>query len=439
MDEGTGFLTLARESFESMQMFFTHHMLMSVGLLLLSGYFLARLASRVKLPEVTGFIIAGLIMGESILGFVPHHVSSDMSLVTEVALGLIALTIGGEFYWVKLKSMGPGVVIITLIQIFAAFISTTVGLYIFNMELPYAMILGAISTATAPAATVAIVQSLNATGKFVDYLYGVVALDDAGAVIVFAVVFALVGGIIDPETAQAAQGAAQSAANASHGGGAGSVVFHALLEVVLSIAAGALSGYILHLLVRKKRKPNEIMIIALGVVFFTIGLAVAFNLSPLLTNMAAGAVIINLGARNHRIFHILEPLTPPIYALFFVLAGIELDLSILGDPRVVVLGAAYILFRAMGKYGGVWLGAKIARSPRGISSYLGLCMLPQAGVAIGLTLMVQASPLGQHLMTENPAILSDMINIVLISVFINELFGPPLSKFALERGLELEG
>ncbi|AHC13545.1 cation:proton antiporter [Salinispira pacifica] len=437
MDEGAEFLTLARETFENIQLFFTHHMLMSVGLLLLSGYFLARLASRVKLPEVTGFIIAGLVMGESILGFVPHHVSSDMSLVTEVALGLIALTIGGEFYWVKLKSMGPGVVIITLIQIFAAFISTTLGLYLFNMELPYAMILGAIATATAPAATVAIVQSLNASGKFVDYLYGVVALDDAGAVIVFGVVFALVGGIIDP---QAAQGVVQSASEAAHGGGHGTgrVILHALMEVVMSVGTGALAGYILHLLVRKKRKPNEIMIISLGVVFFTIGLAVAFNLSPLLTNMAAGAVIINLGARNHRIFHILEPLTPPIYALFFVLAGSELDLSILGDPRVVLLGSVYILFRALGKYGGVWVGAKIARSPRGISEYLGLCMLPQAGVAIGLTLMVQASPLGQQLMAHNPAILSDMINIVLISVFINELFGPPLSKFALVRGLELE-
>ncbi len=416
--------------FSAVQSFFSHHMLLSIGLLLLTGFFLAKLAGKARLPEVTGFIIAGILLGESVLGFVPHHVAAEMSLITEVALGLIALTIGGEFYWVKLKTMGRGVVIITVIQIIAAFLTTTLGLWLFRMELPYAMLLGAISTATAPAATVAIVQSLNATGKFVDYLYGVVALDDAGAVIIFGVVFAVVSAVAGPQAADALMEA--------HAGGTLMIIGEALFEVAASVLLGILSGYLIHSLVRKNRKPNEIMIITLGVAFFTIGGASAFHLSPLLTNMAAGAVIINLGARNHRIFHIIEPLTPPIYALFFVLAGTELNLSILADTRVLLLGLVYIAFRSVGKYGGVFLGAKIAKSPRSIQRYLGLCMLPQAGVAIGLTLMIQASPFGHYLLENNPAILDDILNIVLISVFVNELAGPPISKHALVRGLELE-
>jgi Kef-type K+ transport system membrane component KefB len=417
-------------AFASVQNFFTHHMLLSIGLLLLSGYFLAILVAKIKLPEVTGFIIAGILLSENVLGFIPHHIAAEMTMVTEVALGLIALTIGGEFYWVKLKTMGRGVVIITVIQIVAAFAATSLGLWLFRMELPYALLLGAISTATAPAATVAIVQSMNATGRFVDYLYGVVALDDAGAVIMFGVVFALVSAIAGPQAAEAVAGA--------HASGTLVIIGEALFEVAASIVLGALSGYIISQLVRRKRKPNEIMIITLGVVFFTIGVAVAFHLSPLLTNMAAGAVIINLGARNHRIFHIIEPLTPPIYALFFVLAGTELNLSVLGDPRILVLGLVYILFRAIGKYGGVTLGAIAAGSEPGIKRYLGLCMLPQAGVAIGLTLMIQASPFGAYLLENNPVILDDMLNIVLISVFFNEIVGPPVSKFALVQGLEME-
>jgi Kef-type K+ transport system membrane component KefB len=417
-------------AFAVIQSFFTHHLLLSIGLLLLSGYFLAILVAKIKLPEVTGFIIAGILLSENVLGFIPHHVASEMSLVTEVALGLIALTIGGEFYWVKLKTMGRGVVIITLIQIMAAFVATSLGLWLFRMELPYALLLGAISTATAPAATVAIVQSLNATGKFVDYLYGVVALDDAGAVIMFGVIFAVVSAVAGPQAAEAL--------GEAHASGTLLIIGEALFEVLASVVLGGLSGFLISSLVRRKRKPNEIMIITLGVVFFTIGFALAFHLSPLLTNMAAGAVIINMGARNHRIFHIIEPLTPPIYALFFVLAGTELNLSVLGDPRILLLGVVYILFRALGKYGGVMLGARIAKSPPGIQRYLGLCMMPQAGVAIGLTLMIQASPFGAYLLENNPAVLDDMLNIVLISVFFNEITGPPVSKFALVKGLEME-
>jgi Kef-type K+ transport system membrane component KefB len=398
------------------------HMLFTLGMLLVFGYLIGKLAGRFRLPEITGFIIAGLLMGDSAAGIVPHHMGESLQIITEVALGLIALTIGGEFYWVKLKRVGKEVVIITLVQLMLSFAAVTLGMSLLGIALPYALMLGAIASATAPAATVAIVQSLRASGLFVDYLYGVVALDDAGAVILFGVVFAMAAGLL-------------GVAGSDHG--AGIVILHAFGEVLFSLAVGALVGLIIHRLTRKK-SSNEIMIVSLGFVFLATAAAIVFHLSPLLTNMAAGALIINLSPSNHRLFRILEPLTPPIYALFFVIAGTELQPGILMQREILILGGAYILFRAAGKYSGVYLGS-VAGGVRGtIRTYLGFCMLPQAGVAIGLVLMIQASPLAALLPPEEVYIIDTMVNIILLSVFINELIGPPISRYALIRGNEME-
>lgn len=165
--------------------------------------------------------------------------------------------------------------------------------------------------------------------------------------------------------------------------------------------------------------------------------AVVFRLSPLLTNMTAGALIINLSPDNHRVFRILRPLTPPIYALFFVIAGTELRPAVLMDPQILLLGGAYILARAVGKYGGVWLGCRIAGTSTAIRNNLGICMLPQAGVAIGLVLLIEASPAMAALPLRYQPIIAMMVNIILLSVFVNELIGPPLSRLAIIRGNEM--
>ena len=363
-------LSLLSSLMLTLRNFFAEHLLLSIALLLLVGYICAKLAALAKLPEITGFIISGILLGQSGLALVSPDIGSELSLVTEITLGLIALTIGGEFYWVKLKRMGKGVFLITFMQILSTLVFATLGLVLLQMQLPYAILLGAIATATDATATVAIVQGMNATGKFVDYLYGIVALDDAGAVIIFGIIFAIVSAIAGP--AMVDSSAAFSTETLL-------IIGEALFEVIASIGIGAVSGFLIHGIVRKKRKQNEILLISIGFVFLTIGIASVFHLSALLTNMAAGAVIINLGARNHRIFHILEPLTPPIYALFFVLAGTALNLAILADTRVLLLGLVYIAFRAIGKYGGVSLGALLSKSPPGVIRYMGPCMIPQAG------------------------------------------------------------
>jgi Kef-type K+ transport system membrane component KefB len=356
-----------------------------------------------------------------VTGIVHHEFARGLGLVTETALGLIAITIGGEFYAAKLRRMGKVIVIITVVQILAAFAAVTLALVLFRFPLPFALLLGAIASATAPAATVAIVQSLRARGKFIDYLYGVVALDDAGAVVLFGIVFALASGMIGE--------------GESHGF---ELVWHAVREVLLSLLAGGVSGFLIHLFSRRKANGNEVLIIVLGMLLVTTGLAVVFNLSPLLTNMAAGALIINLAPQNHRIFRFLEPFTPPIYALFFVIAGTELRPQILANTEILLLGLVYIVARALGKYGGVYLGCAIGKVEPEIRTNLGICMLPQAGVAIGLVLLIQASPLLAGLPPAQLLIIETMVNIILLSVFVNEIIGPPLSRAAIIRGNRME-
>ncbi|MFC2140661.1 cation:proton antiporter, partial [Candidatus Auribacterota bacterium] len=202
-------------------------------------YFFGTVAARFKLPEITGYIIAGLLLGDSVTKVVHLQMSESLKTVTEVALGLIAITIGGEFYRSKLKRLGKEIIIITFVQILFTFIAVAMGLYFLKMELPFALLLGAIASATAPAATVAIVQSLRARGPFIDYLYGVVALDDAGCVILFGVIFAIASSFLTKTSGEISQLSA---------------IFHAFFEVVVSLSIGAFSGFCLHKITQKKKK-----------------------------------------------------------------------------------------------------------------------------------------------------------------------------------------
>ena len=405
--------------------YLSRHGLFGAAFLLILGCFLGKLAHRFRLPEITGYIIAGLLIGDWGLGIVHHEMGESLQIVTDVALGLIALTIGGEFALSKLKRMGGEVVIITAAQIVLTLGAVGIGLYAAGLPLHYAMLLGAVAAATAPAATVAVVQSLRAHGPFIDRLYGIVALDDAGAVIIFGVVFALVSGILGSGDPGAA-------------GASGVIIIAAFREILLSLIIGGVAGWVIHALSRKRNHTGELMIIALGWIFLLIAVSMVFHLSPLLSNMAAGCMIINLSPRNHRIFRNLEPLTPPIYALFFAIAGTELNPGVFADRRVLLLGLVFILARAFGKVAGVWGGAVIAKSRSNVRRYLGVCMLPQAGVAIGLVLTIQASPLVAGLPPEQKDIILMMVNIILLSVFFNELTGPPISRAAIVKALNEE-
>lgn len=397
--------------------------LLAISVILIFGYVFGKLAEKIHLPIVTGYIIAGIVIGESIGNIIELKVVHSLRPITQVALGLIALAIGGEFTRAKLKALGKKIFLMTIFQIIITFLITAFFLNLFGLELEFALILGAIATATAPAATIAIIQSLRARGKFIDYLYGLVALDDAGSVILFAIVFSFVSVFLPQVNGQSS---------------AFVMIINSILEIFLSIVIGMITGYILHKITHKQQNTSEIMIISIGIVFAVIGLAHKIHISPLITNIVIGATLVNLSIRNQRISQILGKMTPPIYAAFFTIAGTELQLGIFSNPQIIFLGMVFVLARALGKYSGVYLGAVISKADKNSKNFLGICMLPQAGVSLGLILLIQSSPIIANSTPEIQSLAINLVNIVIFSVFINELVGPVLSKWAIVKGANLE-
>jgi Kef-type K+ transport system membrane component KefB len=417
-------MELIVQYWDSFTNLFGHHVIFSTGLLLITGYFLGKVANKIGLPSITGYIVSGLLLGESIAGIVHKEMAFQLTSVTEIALGLIALTIGAEFNIDTLKRTGPKVILITFFEALFAFVIVTFVLTLFGIEIKYALILGAISAATAPAATVIIVRELRARGLFVDYLYGIVAFDDSLCVILFSLVFAIVSPML-------------VGTEMIHGNPVLHGLTHALSEILFSCIVGFSGGLFLHMLIRKKNEINEILIISVAIIFLTTAAAIILHLSLLIANMVFGALLVNLSIKNKRIFHILEPITPPIFALFFILAGSELNINVFTKGTVILLGLVYLLSRFAGKYLGTYISTSLVKAPLRIRKYLGFCLFPQAGVAIGLVLFVQTSPV----LSAAPEMVKDtlllIVNIILFSIFINELVGPSISRYGITKGAEL--
>lgn len=395
------------------------HPLLSLGVLILAGYLLGRLCQALRLPTITGYIVAGLLLSHSVSGIIGRDTVGSLGPFTEVALGFIALTIGGEFQLAKLRRTGSKILIITL---FEAVLAALVVALALGLLLPfsYALLLGAIAAATAPAATVVIVRELRARGEFIDYLFGVVAFDDAVSVLLFSIGFAAVTPLLAGADGSGAQ------VLAALGGG--------LAEIGLSAVAGALAALAMHAAAGGRKRAGEVLLITLGVLFLTTALVTALGLSALIANMVAGFLLVNLAPRNRRIFASFEPLTPPVFALFFILAGAELDLGVFSRGLVALLGVVYLAARFGGKAAGVTLGALLVRAPAAVRRYLSFCLFPQAGVAIGLALVVQSSPLFSAAPEAVREMLRMLVNVVLFSVFVNELIGPLISRYGILRG-----
>jgi Kef-type K+ transport system membrane component KefB len=408
----------------SLRDFFNHHIIFTLGILLFTGYFLGKLFQKIKLPSITGYIIAGLILSESVTGIVRAEMSENLTSITEIALGLIALTIGGEFTLNKIRKIGNQVVLITVLQGLFAFIFITAGLTFTGIDLKFSLLLGAIGVATAPAATAIIVRELRARGKFIDYLYGVVALDDAITVVLFSIVFSFVSASLGGAMAET---------------GIGHSLMEISREIILSTVVGLAAGYILHILTIQKFIVSEIMLISLATIFMVTSIAVVMHFSLIITNIVMGGVLINLSPRNRRIFTILEPMTTPVFALFFIIAGTKLHLSVFSQGIVIVWGAIYLVTRFFGKASGVYCASVITKAPDTVRKYLGFCLFPQAGVSIGLVLLLQSSPA----IVEFPMYINDihileiMVNIVLLNVLVNELIGPAISRYGIKHGADL--
>lgn len=416
-------------------------LLSSVGLILLFGFLGSRLARRIGLPSVTGYIFSGVIVGHSMLGWIRDVPDSPLSIALEnisiMALGIIAFDIGAELRLAKLRRTGKNVLPIALLESLGAFLAVAGTIMLISWVfpgllvrgatladiLPLALILGAISSATAPAATLAIINEYRARGPLTETLLGVVALDDGFCIMIFGITF--------PVALSLACGAAGDCAFSLYG-----LLVDPLREILFSLSLGAIAGLLIAMVLQRVRGKSSHMVIILGIILLLCGLAMHWHLSPLLTNMAFGCVLANFSRRISSAMSALESLEPPLFVAFFTIAGIHLNLRLMAT--IGFLGAAYFLARIIGKSGGAGLGAYISRAPRSVRRYVGLGLIPQAGVAIGLVLLVQDHFALAKLTLGGQPITAIIANCILANVALNELLGPLAAKIALSKAGEIK-
>lgn len=392
--------------------------LLALGIAMAAGLLFTRIIKLVKLPNVTAYLIAGLLIGPSVIGLVGKESVKSFDILVSLALGFIAFSIGGEFKLSTLKRLGKNVTVITVVQAFGAVIVTFVVLLVAGLAgwlgenyMPLVFTLSAIATATAPAATLLVVRQYKAHGPVTETLLPVVAMDDAIGLMIFSIFMAIAQAL--------ASGTAPTAK---------SMLLEPLLEIVLSLVIGFALGLIVALCTRWfKSRANRLCLCVTATVIGT-ALAQIWNLSSLLLCMMIGAVMANLGKDVDRVLEGNDRWTPPIFMLFFVISGADLDLSVL--PTVGILGVLYIIARSVGKYFGARLGAGIVKADANVRKWLGFTLLPQAGVAVGMA---------QIALTRLPGDLGAKVQaVVLCATLIYEIVGPVLTKMALAKAGEIE-
>lgn len=399
--------------------------LLSVSVAILAGLLMTRVIHPLKLPDVTAYLMAGVLIGPYCLGamhidglgFVSAEAVGRLSLVSEAALGFIAFSIGNEFRLKDLKATGRQAAVIGVVQALTATLLVDLSLLAVHVLMPeklsvaQAITLGAIATATAPAATLMVVRQYKAKGPLTSLLLPIVALDDAVGLVVFAVSFGiaktLVSGAVDLV----------------------SILVNPLVEIVGSLLLGALMGWLLTLLETLFHSNTNRLNMTIAFVFLTASLAmlefevgpVTVGFSSLLVCMMLGTVFCNLCPLSEDLMGAADKWTSPLFALFFVISGAELELNVFLDAAIVCIGVVYIAFRSAGKYIGAYISAKGTRCAPQICKYLGITLLPQAGVALGMC--TTAMQLGEQ---------GGLIrNITLFSVLVYELVGPLLTRQAL--------
>ena len=386
-------------------------MLLSMAAAIALGLLLTRIAKKINLPNVTAYLVAGLAVGPYCLNLFDQDALAGVAQITSVALGFIAFSIGGEFKWESLKRVGTKAVIITLFQALAALALVDIVLLVFGFDVPLSITLGAIATATAPAATLMVVRQYRAQGTMTNTLLSVVAMDDAVGLAAFSISLAIALSLTS--------GAAPTLYN---------MLISPLLEIMLSLVVGGLLGALLSFLMRFFRSRANRLSLMLAAVLAGVALADGYGLSSLLTCMAIGAAMVNLRDDSEMLVETIDRWTPPLFTLFFVISGAELDLHVLST--VGILGLLYILARSLGKYFGARVGASVVKSEPKIRKYLGLTLLPQAGVAIGMA---------QVVITKLPEYGAEIRAVVLCATLVYELIGPVITRIALERSGEIPG
>jgi len=399
--------------------------IIDIAIIVLAGLVMGRLAEKVKIPDVTGYLIAGLLLGpiSGLFGFriISEESLHSYSIISNIALGFIAFQVGNELWLGKLRKTGIKIAIITIIQAVATVVTVIVILLAFGVSLPVSLVLGAISAATAPAPIMILVKKYRTKGELTDTILPVVGLDDAVGVIIFGILLSISVSI---------------AGNSGEVLTAWEMIKHPVMELGYSVLIGTFvgvsAGLALKTITNNHERQSKNLNVVIIAIFVTTGLAMYFNASPILTPMIAGAIVTNL--INKECYrteeHTIVQFIPPLMILFFTMAGAELNFEVVAAAGIVGLG--YIVGRLIGKIFGSMAGCKITKSSPIVSKYLGLSLLPQSGVAIGLAAAAWIAFDGVD--NEMGSIIK---NVTLAAVLCFELVGPLLVKMAFKRAGEI--
>lgn len=385
------------------------NMLLALSLALIVGLFFSRIIRLIHLPNVTAYLVGGLLVGPSVLGLLPQDAVASLSVLTDVALGFIAYSIGAEFRLSYLRQIGSKPIVITLFEGLCAVALVDVALIAMGFPLPLCLMLGAIAAATAPAATLMVVRQYKARGPVCSMLLPVVAMDDALCLMAFSISSAIAAAIYSGEALTVQ-----------------SMLISPLLQIAGSLLLGAGIGLGQTLAARFFHSRGNMLSLTIAAVLGGLALCEMWGLSSLLVCMMIGAVMINLSPASNKIIEQCDRFTPPLFMLFFVLSGADLNLSVL--PTVGLLGVSYLLFRSLGKWIGAFIGSSLVKAEPNVRKYLGYTLLPQAGVAIGMTqLAMQVIP--EYGVTVRAVILAGTL--------VYELIGPVITKVALTKAGEI--
>ena len=405
--------------------------LVSIAFALVAGLLMSRAAKPLNLPAVTAYLVAGLIIGPFCigrldiagLGFNSLEQVGAMDIISQTALGFIAFAIGNEFRLKDLKTMGRAAITVGILQAVITTVLVDCALIALHFILPSvislssAITLGAIAAATAPAATLMVVRQYKAEGPLTKLLLMVVAIDDAVGLVLFSVSFGIASAL---ETGTIS---------------AVSVILEPVIEIGASAVLGALAGYALHFLEKYFHSRSKRLSLAVAFVLLTVGFSqkkfniggVHVGFSLLLVCMVTGTIFCNICETSEELMARIERWTAPLNMLFFILSGAELNLTVLANPMVILIGVVYIIFRSVGKIGGAYASCRMEKTTPVIQKYLGITLLPQAGVALGMALTAANLSDGQMVRS-----------VVLFSVLVYELVGPTLTKWSLFKAGEIK-
>jgi Kef-type K+ transport system membrane component KefB len=383
--------------------------IMQVAIILISGIIFGRVAKFAKLPNVTGYLIAGLLLGPSFFNFLTIDTVNGFSVISDIALGFIAFSIGSEFDLKYFKKVGVAPFVIAIAESFGAIIIVTIVLIIFGFDIKLSILLGAIAAATAPAQTIMVINQYRARGPLTSMLMAVVAIDDAVALIGFG--FAAT--IVKMMSSSISTNIFVSA-------------LAPLYEVFISFVLGGALAILMKLIFRYYKKSSNRLCIIISFILATYFIAELLHGSPLLACMALGGVLVNIFDDIENIVKISETFSPPIFMIFFVISGAGFQISELS--KIGLIGSLYVIMRIIGKMAGSWFGGKVSKQDNKICKYLGATLMPQAGVALGLIVVA-----GNIV----PEYSGQIRTIILCSTFIYSIIGPVAAKFALEKSGEI--